>query len=167
MSRTNRIVVSVATISTTNMTGLRIILRGLSFLNASPMAGMTILASVSVAAELREWDWMRSMGDMGVAFRGWLDLRSVKRAGLHRELLDHRAERHRGEVDEPPGDCDDADQQPDEEPAIGRERARGRRHDLLRRERAGDREHRDDHQEAADEHREAQRRVVERRAGGK
>src|SRR5690242_7788041 len=41
-----------------------------------------------------------------------------------------------------------------------RKRAQRRRHDLFAREVARDREHRNDHEEAADEHRDADRRVV-------
>ncbi len=49
----NRMVVKVATTSTTNMTGLRIITRGLSFQNASPSAGHRMAGSSTVVADLR------------------------------------------------------------------------------------------------------------------
>src|SRR5271163_56718 len=97
------------------MTGLRIITRGSSFLKASAIAGMAILVSVSVVAEPR----MRLLDDsIGTPF--W-DL--VEGAGVHRQMLDDRAERHRREVDKTASDQDDADQEPDEEPAIGRKGA--------------------------------------------
>ena len=54
----------------------------------------------------------------------------------------------------------DADEQAGEERRPGRERPGGHRHGLLARERAGDREHEHDRQEAAREHREPERRVV-------
>jgi hypothetical protein len=80
-------------------------------------------------------------------------------------VLDHGAERERREIGEAADDQDDGDEKPDEEPAMRREGARRCRHDLLGGERAGDRQHRHDHQEAADQHREAQRRIVEERVG--
>jgi len=52
-SRRNRIVVSADTISTVNITGLRTMIRGLSFLKASPIAGHRIFGSVIVAMGIR------------------------------------------------------------------------------------------------------------------
>src|SRR5260370_473921 len=90
-------------------------------------------------------------------------LRSEQGPGLHRELLDQRAERDGREIGEAADDRDDANQQADKQTAIGRKGAgRGRRY-LLRGERSGDRQHRNDHEEAADQHRQADRRVVEKR----
>ena len=81
-------------------------------------------------------------------------------------MLDDRAERQRGEKSEAADDQDHADQQTDEQPAVGRESAGRGRHDLLGGQRARHRQHRHDHQEAADQHREAEGRVVEGRVGG-
>ena len=50
----------------------------------------------------------------------------------------------------------------DEQPAVGRERASRGRTDLLVRQRAGDRHGRDDHEEAADEHRDGAGRYCRR-----
>ena len=58
-----------------------------------------------------------------------------------------------------------AEQQHDERAAGDRERAGAGRGDLLLHERAGQRHDRDDHQEAADEHRQAERGVVPGRVG--
>jgi hypothetical protein len=83
------------------MIGLRASVRGLSFLNESPIAGMTIL---------------RSNSEVDARFLTVSTRRpeSVESAGLHREMLDHRAERERREVDEAAGDHDDADEEADE-----------------------------------------------------
>ena len=79
------------------------------------------------------------------------------RARLHREMLDDGPERERGEEGEAADDQDHADQQADEQAAGGRERAGRGGNALLLRERAGNRHGRDDHEEAADEHRDARR----------
>src|SRR5438132_130089 len=99
------------------MTGLRIMWRGSSFLNESPIAGQRIAGSSMVATELR-----------GVVL-GLMDFvpGSKEGAGVHREMLDHRAERERREEGEAADDEDDADQQADEQSAMRREGAgRGR-----------------------------------------
>ena len=80
-------------------------------------------------------------------------------------MLHDGAERQRGEICESAHDQDHADHKTDEQSAMGGERAFGRRHDLLCRQRARHRQHRHDHQEAADQHREAERRVIENRVG--
>ena len=54
----------------------------------------------------------------------------------------------------------------DEQRRVRRQRARAGGDALLGRERAGDREHRDDQPVAREQHRDAERRVVERRVGG-
>src|SRR5579883_2041784 len=149
-------VVSAATISTTNITGLRQSVAGLSLASDSRMAGTRILRSASLAIGIRWRVWTRSMEGLPG---------SVERAGLHREMLDDGAERQRREEDEPTRDQDHADEEPDEKPAIGRERACRGGDDLLRNERARDRQHGHDHEEAADEHRKAERGIVEERIG--
>ena len=78
-------------------------------------------------------------------------------------MLDDRAERQRREEGEAAHDQDDADHEADEQRAVGRKGAGRGRNDLLGRQRTRDGDHRHDHQEAADEHREADGRVVEER----
>src|SRR5260370_33946889 len=85
--------------------------------------------------------------------------------GIRGYLLDAGAEGDSREVGEAADDDDDADKERDEEPAMRREGPARRRRQPLGGERAGDSEHRDDHEEPADHHREAERRVVERRVG--
>src|SRR5260221_6106115 len=61
-SRMNNIVVKLDTISTTNITGLRIMRRGLSFLKASPIAGQRIFGSViEVDVRLRAFSMARGL----------------------------------------------------------------------------------------------------------
>src|ERR1051326_3143381 len=150
-SRTNRIVVATETISTTNMTGLRHKVAGLSFLKDSPTAGPRI----------EGWNSDKALACV-VIFVTPL----VQGSSLHREMLGQRPERDGREIGQPADDRDDADQQSDKQTAIGREGAGRGRRDVLRGQRAGDREHRNDHEEAADQHREADRRVVEGRVRG-
>ena len=87
-------------------------------------------------------------------------------AGGHREMLDDRSERERREEGQAADDQDHADDQADEQAAGGRERAGRWRNRFLLRERAGDRHGRDDHPEAADEHRDGAGDVVEERVAG-
>src|ERR1700761_8245846 len=108
-SRMSRIVVSVATISTVNITGLRAILRGSSFLNESKIAGTRIEASAMEALLL---------ADMDFAFSGEM-------AGVHRQMLDDGTERERREIGEATNDHDDADQKTDKQTAVRGECAFG------------------------------------------
>ncbi len=71
-------VVRVATTSTTNITGLRIINRGSSFWNAWPTAGSRIDVSSMLDFALREWVLVSILGAL------------VGCAGEHREVLDDR-----------------------------------------------------------------------------
>src|SRR5579863_1627662 len=99
-SRRKRIVVSVATTSTVNITGLRMRMRGSSFLNASPIAGTRIFGSVMVVTGIRLRIWESS-----------IELpRSIEFAGEHREMLHHGPERNRREINEAAGDGDHADE---------------------------------------------------------
>src|SRR5262249_35630804 len=88
-------------------------------------------------------------------------IRCEQGARGHRELLDDRTERERGEEGQAADDHDHADHQTDEQAAGGRKGASRRRNRLLFRERAGDGHGRDDHPEPADQHRDGAGEVVE------
>ena len=91
--------------------------------------------------------------------------RSEQRVRLHREMLDNGPERERREECQPADDEDDADHQADEQAAGGRE-STGRGGDApLLGKGAGDRHRRNDHEEAADEHRDGAGDVEEHRVG--
>ena len=62
-------------------------------------------------------------------------------------------------------DQDDPEQHEGERQPVGRQRSRRRWHGLLRGEAAGNRQHREDHAEPADEHRRAEGQIVEIRVG--
>ena len=74
-------------------------------------------------------------------------------------MLDHRPQRQSREILKQVEDDDHADQKPDEERAVGREGSGRSRDLLLRRQRPGKSEHRNDVSEAAKQHRYAERRV--------
>src|SRR4029077_11616728 len=105
-----RIVVNVATVSNTNITGLRIRIRGSSCRKASPIAGTRILGS---AMDDRSRTRSTTIG-FGVAISIALQS-SVDSAGMHREVLDDRSERKGREINETANDQDDADQKADEQ----------------------------------------------------
>ena len=73
-----------------------------------------------------------------------------------------RPERERGEEGETADDEDHADEQTDEQAAMGREGSGRGRHCLLRRERASNRHGRNDDEEAADQHRDSACDVVQK-----
>src|SRR5262249_57105951 len=100
MSRMSNTVVSRVTISSTNITGLRASVRGLSFRKACPIAGTTIFGSSKVVTGIR-----LRIFDVSIA-KPPTDLKYG--AGLHRELLNDRAERERREERETANDQDDA-----------------------------------------------------------
>src|ERR1700712_4176592 len=156
-SRRKMIVVSAATTSTTNITGLLIITLGSSFTNAARIAGHTIFGSSSA-----------DTGAFFCSFRASMDVtpkedRSEQGVRIHREVLDDRSECERGEEGEAADDQDDADHEADEQAAGGRQRAGRRRDGFLARQRTRQRHRRHDHEEAADEHRACQREIVEQR----
>src|ERR1700728_721164 len=155
-SRMKITVVSAATTSTTNITGFLISKRGSSLTNDWPIAGTRIAGSSIEDCELR----MLLLLSMGLAAC------VIEGAGVHCEMLDDRPKGNRREVDQSAGDHDHAHHQADEQRAVGGERPRRDRHDLLPRQRTGDRQHRDDHQEAPHEHRHAECVVPERHIGG-
>src|SRR3954447_14307463 len=108
MSRTRMTVVSTLTTSSTNITGFFISTRGSSLTTAAPIAGMTILASNSA-----ETGCLRACEDsIDVTPRL---VRREQSSGGHREMLDDRAERERGEERQSADDEDHADQQADEQ----------------------------------------------------
>src|SRR5262252_1455896 len=155
-SRTRMTVVSSVTTSSTNMTGFFMRVRGSSLTKAEPIAGITIMGSNSAETGMRLRIWVSIGAHSG-------SIRREGGAGDHREMLDQRAERERREEGEAADDDDDADDEADKQPAGGREGAERGRHGLLGRERAGDRHGRNDHPEAADQHRDGERDVVEQR----
>src|SRR5262249_38888879 len=122
-------VVRAATISTTNITGFFIILRGSSLAKAEPIAGHTIFGSVNEVTGIR----LRKR-EVSIAATP----RSEKLPGHHGELLDDWAKRERREEGETADDEDHADQQADEQTAMRGEGPRRRRQRLLGCERAGD-----------------------------
>src|SRR5580692_286978 len=155
-------VVSAATTSTTNITGFLIIRRGSSLAKAEPIAGSTILGSSIVATGIRLLAfWTASMevtpNDGSESEEG---------VGVHRQVLDDRAERERREEGQTADDQDHADNETDEQPA-GRRQGAGRgRNGFLARQRARHCHRRNDHEEASDEHRACQRQIVEERIAG-
>ena len=80
-------------------------------------------------------------------------------------MLDYRTERVGGEKCQRRDNQNHADQQDDENQAVRGEGAGTRRDDLFRRQRAGQREHRDLHQEAPEQHHQAKRDVIKGRVG--
>src|SRR5882757_10838626 len=153
-SRRKITVVSAATTSTTNITGLLIISRGSSFATAEPIAGITIFGSSIAETGMRFCSFMVSMDVTPKCDR------SEQGIGVHREVLDDRAERERREEGETTDDQDDTDDQADEQAAGRRQRAGGRRNRLLAGERTRNSHGRHDHEEAADEHRDTTGYVV-------
>src|SRR5437868_8085230 len=100
MSRASNKVVRVATISTTNITGLRAILRGSSLIKAWPMAGIRI-------------DLSAKLDFASLAAADLLMTASEELPGLHRQMFDDGPQRQRGEESEPAHDQDDASQKTD------------------------------------------------------
>src|ERR1700678_219806 len=104
-SRRKITVVSAATTSTTNITGFLTISRGSSLTKAEPIAGTTIFGS--------------SIAETGTCFCSFMASisvtpkrdRSEQGVGGHREMLDDRSERQRGEEGETADDQDHADDQ--------------------------------------------------------
>src|ERR1700730_8930651 len=90
-SRINMTVVSAVTISSTNITGFAISVRGLSLTKAEPIAGTTIFGSNSAEPGML-------FGSVEVSIEATPSLvRGIKSAGVDRELLDDRAECERRE----------------------------------------------------------------------
>ena len=81
-------------------------------------------------------------------------------------MFDDGSECERREEGETADDQDHADDEADEEAARGGEGSGGRRHRFLGGERAGDRHRRNDHPEAADQHRDGAGDVVEEDVAG-
>src|SRR5215469_8410740 len=113
-SRIRITVVSAVTISSTNMTGFLIRVRGSSLTKAEPIAGMTIFASNSAETGI----CLRKV-ELSIAVTPSL-IRGKQGAGIDRELLDDRAERQRREERQAADDDDDADDEADEQAAGGR-----------------------------------------------
>src|ERR1700734_833319 len=106
-SRIRITVVSIVTISSTNITGFLISVRGSSLTKAEPMAGITIFGSNSA-------DTGMLLRRDEVSIEVAPDLIGRKqRAGFDRELLDNRAERECREEGETADNHDHADDQTD------------------------------------------------------
>ncbi len=115
-SRTKITVVSAATTSTTNITGLLTITLGSSLRTAEAMAGNTIFGSSIADVGIRLFNfWTVSMDVTPKC------VRSEQGACGHREVLDDRAERQRREESQAADDQDHADHEADEQSAGGRE----------------------------------------------
>src|ERR1700737_4249875 len=127
----------------TNITGLRAIHRGSSFLKLAPIAGTRMARSVRLLPRpRRRWrSWTFSFISL------------VQVSGSQLELLENRSQRQGREERERADDQDHADEQADEERPVGGKRACAGWHHLLARERAGEREDGDHLEEAADPHR--------------
>src|SRR3954451_1326723 len=156
-SRRNSSVVSVATTSTQNITGLRDISRGSSLRNDWPTAGSRMAGSSRVAAGDRLCSWARAC--MGL-------FQSEQDAGIHRQVFDDGAEGEGREEGQAANDQDHAGQQADEQGVMGREGPGRDGRALLGRQRSGDRQHRHDDEEAANQHGDGDRQVVPERVAG-
>src|SRR5579872_2508610 len=169
-SRRNRTVVSPLPTSTTNITGLRAWTRGCSLRNESATARRTIAGSNRALAPRRRTLGGRDSGGGTRASRSvlssWTKGMGQRSLEVPDEVLDHRAERHHREVGEAHDDDHDAQQQPGEERGGRREGAGGGGHVLLAAEGAGHGQHRHHRHEPADEHGEAEHRVVPEGVGG-
>src|SRR6266850_2377174 len=159
-SRTKITVVSAATTSTTNITGLLTIRRGSSLTKADEIAGTRIFGSSIVEAVTFFCSFMASMDVTPKRDR------SEQGIGVHREVLDDRSQSQRREEGEAADDQDHADDEADEQAAGGRQRAGRGRDRLLGGKRARQRHRRHDHEEAADEHRTGERQIVEEGIAG-
>src|SRR5262245_58681414 len=114
-SRTKITVVSAVTISSTNITGFLISVAGLSFTKAWPIAGTTIWGSSNVATGIR----LRIL-DVSIVLTPNGSERSAR---SHRQLLNDRPQRERGEEGETADDDDHADDESYKEGTRGRESA--------------------------------------------
>src|SRR6516162_8649727 len=157
-------VVITLPISTTNMTGLPIILRGLSFRKASQRARRTIFPSQ--IAFLRGALVECAMGPAGMrgAVVGCgviaivIALKSL--ACAHEQMFKDRPQAERREKRECPQDQNHADKERREQRCCHRESAERWRNIFLLRQVSGDGEHGDDHQEPAREHGDRHGRVI-------
>src|SRR5207248_1546932 len=146
----NSTVVSTLPISTTNITGLRAMTRGLSFTKESPIARRMIAGSnIEVAARVRTFGG-RVVGS-GAMVSGTVV--TTGPSELSDEMLDNGAEGDDREVGEADDDHDHAGQQGGEQRPVGREGAGRCRCGLLAPERTGDGEHGNHQKESAREHR--------------
>src|ERR1700684_2761149 len=159
-SRRKITVVSVATTSTTNITGFLAISLGSSLTKAEPIAGHTIFGSSMVATGIRLLAFCTTSMEVTPSDR------SEQGVGAHRQVLDDRAERERREEGETADDEDDADDETDEQAPGCRQRAGRGWNRFLASERARHRHRRDDHEETADEHRASECQIIEERVAG-
>src|ERR1017187_3475342 len=130
--------------STTNMTGLPIILRGLS-LSTEPMAAPRTMFKSQI--DLRLFDVLDMNSSEGLS-------------STHLQVLKNWTKTERGEKGQCAQNDNHADQQNAEQRSGDRERANRRRNVFLLGQAAGNRQHRNLHQEAPAQHGEAKRNVV-------
>src|ERR1700760_1015214 len=123
-------VVSVAVASTVNITGLRAITRGSSFLKALPMAGHKMAGSITLL-------WVLGCLVMPILKNKF----SEEGPGLHRQMFDDGSKRQSGEEGQAAHDQDHAGEQADEQSTVRGEGAGRSGHDLLRCQRTRHRHH--------------------------
>ena len=102
--------VITAPTSTTNITGLRAITRGLSFLKLAPMAGTRMAGSYRLLCRRRLRGW-GSPPVLAMTVMTGISLRVREDAGVELELLENRTESQRREEGQGTDDQDGADQQ--------------------------------------------------------
>src|SRR5579875_3520793 len=172
-------VVMAAPTSTTNMTGFFARIRGFSLRKESFSARRMISRSNSGLARISflgisEVESSETAGWPGVAGLTRVDIGSTpdweqqhrKQFSLpHQKVLDNGAEGKRREKGERADDNHDAHEQAHKKAAVSGQRAAGRRNMLLGRQAARHRQHRNDHQETAHEHGQADREIVPGRIG--
>src|SRR5262245_3116951 len=150
MSRKSRPVVMTLPTSTTNMTGFFIIVMGFSFRIESNAARVTIFGSQIEIAFSLAMIWILNFQIS--------NLEGLP--GVHQEMLHDRTQAQYWEEGQSADDQNYAYQKRGKERCRYRESAERRRCALLPAETSSQRQHRDDHQKAPEEHGDADGRVV-------
>src|SRR5450759_4051680 len=145
----NTVVITLPT-STTNITGLPIMWRGSNFSRESTIARRTILPCHTAF----DFDLFLAMFEA-----------SERLTCRHQQVLKDWSQAERREKCQRADDQNHADQKHGEQRRSNRKRSQRRRNIFLLRQIAGDRQHRDHHQETPDQHGEADGRVVPERVG--
>src|SRR5450759_4210925 len=167
-------VTRAAVSSTTNMTGFLMRCRGSSLRTAFGMAERSRSGSMTPRGRggwadglpprrvTKRWN-RRVPRPRSMDRRGVMTLMSEELPCILEQLLHDRPQREGREERQGADDDDHADQEDAPQHARGRERAEGRRHPSLGRHRACQRQDRDDHPVATDQHRQRAGDVVEGR----
>src|SRR5580704_10800137 len=145
-SMTRSIVVTTLPTSTTNITGLRIMVTGCNLINESHAARRTIFMSHRL-----RFDFLLII----------VCLESL--ASLHQQMLENRSQTQRGKKCQRTQDYHHADQQNRKQRSRHGESAQRCGSLFLARQVPGDRQHGQNHHEATQQHRDAERRVVPER----